>query len=343
MARWFMDQEPWKVSIRYRPMRPKDVAGAVALVASHPVAGPRYGDGIDQLRSTWSSLLGHKAFCPIVFEEVVDGQVRLIAAAASVFVTDDFLRELKTPPFFWIGPDLASRVLRGESPLLPDNEVAAANTNGGLNLVLWHLSIDQEQTKRADVRMHVSASFFECHRGYLLKELIALQATFPDEVHWTMEGGGLFLSPKSGYVDVMEKPAYDLVSVPHILGITRELALRKMSWISSLFLYEAPRCSFSPSEQRLLVAALRGATDEELSDELAISLSAVKKAWCSVYDRAVAHLPDAILNHDGREENRNGDRGRQKKQRLLAYLREHPEELRPFSRKAQKEYQVQQS
>ena len=27
------------------------------------------------------------------------------------------------------------------------------------------------------------------------------------------------------------------------------------------------------------------------------------------------------------------DRGKQKKQRLLAYLREHPEELRPVSRK----------
>jgi len=62
--------------------------------------------------------------------------------------------------------------------------------------------------------------------------------------------------------------------------------------------------------QRLLVAALRGLTDDELSDDLMVSHSAVKNAWRSIYAR-----------------------GKQKRQRLLAYLRERPEELRPFARK----------
>jgi hypothetical protein len=82
---------------------------------------------------------------------------------------------------------------------------------------------------------------------------------------------------------------------------------------------------------------LRGGTDKELSDELVISLSAVKKAWSSVYDRAADHLPDYIITVETEEERHNGDRGKQKKQRLLAYLREHPEELRPFTRKTRDE------
>ena len=114
---------------------------------------------------------------------------------ASVFVSEDFIRELKTPPFFWIGPELARRVVRGESPLLTDSQVCAANTHGGLNLVLWHVWIAPEDAKRADVRNQVSAGFFESFRGYLLKEMIALQATFVEEVHWIADGGGLFLSP----------------------------------------------------------------------------------------------------------------------------------------------------
>ena len=69
-------------------------------------------------------------------------------------------------------------------------------------------------------------------------------------------------------------------------------------------------------------------------------LSAVKKAWCSIYDRVAAHLPDSILDVDAEEERQNGDRRKQKKQRLLAYLREHPEELRPYSRKARDESQT---
>jgi DNA-binding CsgD family transcriptional regulator len=102
-----------------------------------------------------------------------------------------------------------------------------------------------------------------------------------------------------------------------------------MTWMSSLFMHVPPKMGLSQSEQRLLLAALRGGTDEDLSDELAISVSAVKKAWRSIYDRAAEHLPGHIL--DGERE--DGERGKQKKQRLLAHLRSHPEELRPHSRK----------
>src|SRR5690348_11121080 len=139
-----------KVIIRCRPMRPKDVAGAVAIIARHPVVGPRYGDGINQLQHAWLRLLGREAFCGIVFEEIDENKVRLLAAAASVFANEDFIRELKTPPFFWIGPELANRIVRGDSPLLSDREVTAGNTNGGLNLVLWHLGIDPKETARAE-------------------------------------------------------------------------------------------------------------------------------------------------------------------------------------------------
>jgi hypothetical protein len=318
-------------------MRPKDVAQAVGLVASHPVAAPRYGDRIKTLASTWLRLLGRRAFCSIVLEELDGSRAQMLGAAASVFVSDDFLRELKTPPFFWIGPELANRLAHSNSPLLSDNEVSARNTNGGLNLVLWHLSIDPEETKRPEVRTQVSGVFFEMHRGFLLKELIGLQATFPEEAYWILDGGALSLSIRNGsYVDEMDKPPNELLMVPHVFGLTRELALKRMSWISSIFLHQSPQIGFSPSEQRLLLAALQGATDEELSDELSVSISAVKKAWCSVYDRAAEHLPECILNHDDSEDRRNGDRGKQKKQRLLAYLREHPEELRPYSQKVRK-------
>jgi DNA-binding CsgD family transcriptional regulator len=147
-----------------------------------------------------------------------------------------------------------------------------------------------------------------------------------------MDGGAFFLSPVNGsYVETISMSPDKVLATPHVFGLTQELAHTRMSWISSLFHYDAPQIGFSLSEQKLLLAALRGGTDEELSDELAISLSAVKKAWSSIYDRATDHLPDSILTPT-EEERLNGDRGKQKKQRLLAYLREHPEELRPYAR-----------
>ena len=65
-------------------MRPKDAAGAVALLASHPIAGPRYGCGLNQLRSTWLDLLGRRAFWPVVFEEPGVGKVRMIRSRGPV-------------------------------------------------------------------------------------------------------------------------------------------------------------------------------------------------------------------------------------------------------------------
>jgi hypothetical protein len=94
-----------------------------------------------------------------------------------------------------------------------------------------------------------------------------------------------------------------------------------------MFIYHPPKFGFRPSEQRLLFAALRGETDEQLADELVISLSAVKKAWLLIYDLVSAC--DAELVRDAHLPGEDSQRGRTKKQRLLAYLREHMEELRP--------------
>ena len=51
------------------------------------------------------------------------------------------------------------------------------------------MSIDPEEAKRDDVRMQAAGAYIESHRGYLLKEIIALQATFPQEAQWIADGG----------------------------------------------------------------------------------------------------------------------------------------------------------
>jgi DNA-binding CsgD family transcriptional regulator len=92
-----------------------------------------------------------------------------------------------------------------------------------------------------------------------------------------------------------------------------------------------PRFGFIRSEQRLLSCGLDGGTDQEIADTLGISLVAVKKRWRAIYERTGAIAPELAPDlppGDGR----SGERGKAKKQRLLAYVREHPEELRPVSR-----------
>jgi len=55
----------------------------------------------------------------------------------------------------------------------------------------------------------------------------------------------------------------------------------------------------------------------------------VKKTWRSIYDRVTPLSPGLIP--DRVPEELNSERGKVKKQRLLAYLREYLQELRPVA------------
>ncbi len=73
-------------------------------------------------------------------------------------------------------------------------------------------------------------------------------------------------------------------------------------------------------------------TNTVLAKELGVSLPTVKKMWLSIYDRVAQHAPELIVaNATIGAENK---RGKEKKRHLLAYLQEHPEELRPVVRRA---------
>jgi DNA-binding NarL/FixJ family response regulator len=80
------------------------------------------------------------------------------------------------------------------------------------------------------------------------------------------------------------------------------------------------------TDKELLVAALKGATDRELADDLNLTKEAVKRRWKVLFDRLEAVKPEIF----GASVSNNGKRGPQKRHRILAYVRDHPEELRPF-------------
>ena len=314
------------MGIRWRPMRPKDVRECVEIVAALPIIGPRYGSTLADLRTVWLKLLGHEAFRAVVFEESQDSKLRVIGSGVSVFVSDGFLSELKKPPFGWAGPELVKRVMSGDSPLLTDKQAREANRSGGLNLLVWEGTLHAKDFARKEVLQAVFAAFAEQHQGFLLKELIAHSMTV-ENFEAMIYSGGLFLNDDGRYVDEIKKPIAEIVAEPHYLGLSRDLALSRVgSWMGSLFAYHSPRFGFRPSEQRLLLAALSGGTDEDLANQLGISLSAIKKSWLLIYER-VGECDAELIPPS--EQSAGSERGKAKKQRLLAYLREHPEELRP--------------
>jgi hypothetical protein len=166
------------------------------------------------------------------------------------------------------------------------------------------------------------------------KELLG-QADFAEHLEAMRNIGAWFFDPElCTFVPSITGTPEEAVGIPHLMGSTRKMVLAG-TWLSgsALFSYQPPRFCFSPSQQRLLTAALQGCTDFELSQRLQTSVSFVRRCCLSIYDRVAARAPEVLGEQMRFDDNRESGRGKGKKHRLLAYLRDHPEELRPTSRK----------
>jgi hypothetical protein len=207
-----------------------------------------------------------------------------------------------------------------------------------LNLVCWDCGFRPEYEAHGEVQRYWMSSFIQIHQGYLWKEVISSQPDRADRLDFILKSGGCLWDPLAGgYTSTLRKDLSEVVSQPNVVGITRDLELKRQgdwagSWVGALFDYHPPVLGFSRSEQRLLSCALLGPTDEHLAEILGTSLPAVKKMWVSIYCRVEDCLPELIGDPLQADVPPSG-RGKEKRRRVMAYLREHPEELRPVSRK----------
>ncbi len=319
--------------IRYRPARPDDIAPCVQFIADHPVLGPRYGSSIAQFGDMWRRFLDSDALFSLVSEESVPGAATpLIGSHIAGFVSDDFATELATPPLKWIGPALVDRFLHGSAPLLTDTEVRYANSTGGVNILVWPTAPRANFDNLPELLQGSQTLFFDAYRGFNIKRL-QTQASLPAEIAIAVNSGAWCLRDgDTVHFRTLDQPAETAVLQPHLLEVTKELAAQQPgTWVSLLLAHRNPMIGLTRSEQRLLSAALRGGTDQDLSEQLGISLSAVKKMWAAIYFRVQSRRPFGLsLELD---EHLDGDRGKEKKRKLLAHLRDHPEELKPYSLK----------
>jgi hypothetical protein len=71
------------------------------------------------------------------------------------------------------------------------------------------------------------SAFVQGHRGYLWKEAISAQSWSPDHLDFILKTGGCLWDPLAGgYTSTLRTDPIEIVSKPHILGITRDLELK---------------------------------------------------------------------------------------------------------------------
>jgi len=183
------------MALRWRPMRPKDVPECAEIVTAHAVIGPRYGHAGRNLRPAWMRLLGCEAMTTAVFEVTRGARVMIVGVGVGAFVPDGFIRELKSAPHFWFGPELANRVVVRNSPVLSNREVRDANSGEGLKELVWESVIRPEFAARTEIYQLPGNTCVEMRRGYRFKEMITSQAESPERLQWAVDAG-ILLGPR---------------------------------------------------------------------------------------------------------------------------------------------------
>jgi hypothetical protein len=213
------------MAIRWRLMQPKDVRESAEIVAAHPVIGPRYGAMLPKLRPAWSSLPGSEASIMVVFEELKGPFKVICGTGVAVFVHDEFLHELKKRPF-WIGPELAKRIMSGSSPVLSDKQFRKANSTTGLNHVTWEGIVRTDFEENSELRRKLPNALIAEHRGLFLNEAIANQMDSAERLRWTLEVGALTWNPVSArYVSKIAKDPREFVRNPPLSACHARLKL----------------------------------------------------------------------------------------------------------------------
>jgi DNA-binding CsgD family transcriptional regulator len=250
----------------------------------------------------------------------------IVHFGCGIFVGDSRAEEYHQCRRPFISRRLLAEWVAGERPFLNAEEIARANAGAGLNLVLTHYG-GRRDDPRADIANYESAR--RTLRGWNLRSFTA--ELFPDPPRDNREWGKslgyrvLEYSPERLRADGIEE-----ARAPFIWAATRFDAESNPGYAMALLFgsFMAPRLGFTRLEQHLLSLALDGATDASIARVAGLSESAVKKHFRRLYEKARAIGVLALVTDEGPAQ---PTRGVESRRHLLSYLREHPEEMRPYA------------
>jgi DNA-binding CsgD family transcriptional regulator len=257
---------------------------------------------------------------------------RVVSFNAFIFVTDEFCSEVRSTLHSYLNVELARRYCLRRLPVLNREQIARANADAGLNVMVcfegWaHDGLSPEQVFLARAKQSDALRFGLS--GYRIKEFLAYPVG-EGALRWMLNAGARIRRPYSNCFQnrTSFRPAFS--QRPCLVGLTKKEALAHPgSSVADLFIYTPPRFLFSRSQRILLLHALRGETCETLAASLSVSPWTVKKRWHAIYER-VADVDSELLPLPIADGPASSSRGTERRRHLLNYLRQHLEELRPF-------------
>jgi hypothetical protein len=276
--------------------------------------------GRSRALQVWRSLTRSRMFRSAVLECPTAGAAtRICGFGSSVFVRRDFAdRELAEPRPFLNSRVIAS-VAENDSVILSEKSLASCNEGNGLDIVVlcggWlPEGLDPDQVHQA--QMLLPAGFAEVHLGFRLNRIFS-EAIGEVQRDYLTSSGVWRIVTEFGTTD----RSLALLSRESAFAVSGSVA-------ANLFQYESPLLELRDSDKHLLSETLDGGTDSEVAGRMHLSLASVKKRWQALFER-IAQVQPALL-HESETRMSEGSRGVQKRHHVLAYVRSHPQEVRPY-------------
>lgn len=310
------------VDLKLRELRISDFDSCFELLASPWQCDPSEREA---LRAMWREVLEQRCGAPAIALDAREPEI-VVHFGLLVFVSDARAQEYRQCATPLISRRMLAEWASGGRPFLNYDEVARANAGPGLNIVVSYYG-----RRRGDPRVYTAN--YESSRvalsGWNLRSLTT--EVFTDPARNDREFGQWLGYRILEYPDERVRDAgIPLEERPFLWAATREEDEERPHYGSSLVFgsYAPPRLSFTPLEQQLLQFAINGATDAVISREPGISLSVVKKHFRSIAEKARdAGILDEIAAAPSSGTRARGDEIRR---HVLNYVRDHPEELRPY-------------
>lgn len=325
-----VDQEP--LDIRTRSLQAGDIPVAMDwMAADWGLLAARAAS----LRTLFATLLGEDRLRGGCIEELCPQSLRWRTAAigVSTFVTEAAVdRYLASPSPFPSLQMLEAALKEGTSGVFLDTEaVARANATGGLNQLTIFYGQTVNDPSSPQWRRLLPASHKlhrEVHGGYRMRRLLQDEWTLHEPV-FVYAGYRVLQRFEEGTPCPLGLPP--LPRPRSLVGLTASEAAAQLpgSTASFLFEYREPRLGLRSAERRLLQEAAAGRTDQEIADALCLSPNTLKVTWRNIYDRFAESAPFVLEAASPADS--EGTRGPEKRRRVIAYVLDHLEELRPFA------------
>ena len=302
-------------------------ADLVECVRLHPAKLGAESIGEERAIRAWRSIRDDDDVSKsALVERFSSGKSEIVGFGISVFVMLKFAEaEIVNPQ-----PGLNKRIIEsidGGRPVIATfNELRRANTQGNLQQVILYTSWKRAALTPKEVgivRYLLPSAYQKLHAGYRFGRILTELVDTGDLQHAAdiraLPIVSRFEEFHSAHPDSCWNRERGLA-----MADGESLSADPASIGNGLFQHRRPVFGFTAGEQKLLERALEGGNDHELAQQLGRTVPAIKQRWAHIFERVARIAPELCPIGAGDK------RGPQKRNQILTYVRENPEELRPF-------------